>query len=639
MGILKGKVSLDSELVSSVISLVSVDAAALIDGMIIDSNTSLNNWAAINKGWTSAKGHALWEIVPSSCSEAVRDWYQKLNERGDDFGLFEYSAGKDDGQCSKGRMYLLKSQQRSMAIIQRPDDTLQGDQLPDIGLGNGMFEDFLSTADLGLAIMNNEATSRGLIRFVSLEGQKILQRDSRQLEGTEFVQLVQPRYRRLFTDLYQEVEQGRNMRIRDTVWLSDETGNRIVIEAWMGPTVFEGKDSIYMIFKDDTPRFLLLEELQRFVTAFNRMAEIIIIANKEFNISYINPIGLVRTGFEFGEVMDKPVVALLASQGEEDEIDDIIGTLKESGYWIGERWARCKEGSDFPVEISISVEMDADGNPEVYIVTMKDLTARKEVEFNVNSERDRAVFFTELLSHDLMGYIMGLMGEMDLLSHDETEPEGDGPLTRAKEIIDRMARLVAQVSVLCQTKTPNELRPIDLRRTLERVLEVLHLQYEGHSPRIDLVIPGDVLMVQADNLLDNLFLNILDNAVKFNDREDPFVDIYVERTTGADGDIARIVVADNGPGMPDEEKAHAFFKYFRRYDAQGGKGLGLHIVRSLAQRYHGNVWIEDRVRDNPSEGSRVVVDLPIVSSSGPPETMADPPSDPVAEPNDHLEVE
>jgi signal transduction histidine kinase len=74
--------------------------------------------------------------------------------------------------------------------------------------------------------------------------------------------------------------------------------------------------------------------------------------------------------------------------------------------------------------------------------------------------------------------------------------------------------------------------------------------------------------------------------------------------------MVRISVSDNGAGIPDEEKSIVFYEYFQRSGDNNGKGLGLHIVKSIVDRYDGEVWIEDRIPGDAARGTRVVIQIP-----------------------------
>jgi signal transduction histidine kinase len=71
-----------------------------------------------------------------------------------------------------------------------------------------------------------------------------------------------------------------------------------------------------------------------------------------------------------------------------------------------------------------------------------------------------------------------------------------------------------------------------------------------------------------------------------------------------------VAVEDNGPGIPDDQKEKLFSRFTRGKTKAKGSGLGLYLVHSLAESYHGTVHVEDRIKGDHTQGSRFVVTIP-----------------------------
>ncbi|HZM39105.1 MAG TPA: ATP-binding protein, partial [Acidimicrobiales bacterium] len=101
--------------------------------------------------------------------------------------------------------------------------------------------------------------------------------------------------------------------------------------------------------------------------------------------------------------------------------------------------------------------------------------------------------------------------------------------------------------------------------------------------------------------------NLVDNAARHAHTE---VAIMVAHTATPAGDRVRLTVEDDGPGIPLDDRERVFERFTRLDDARardgGGAGLGLAVVRSIAERHRGTAYIET----SPLGGARVVVDLP-----------------------------
>lgn len=125
------------------------------------------------------------------------------------------------------------------------------------------------------------------------------------------------------------------------------------------------------------------------------------------------------------------------------------------------------------------------------------------------------------------------------------------------------------------------------------------------APGTDILI-GTLPPCQGDeSLLKQVFVNLLQNAVKFS-RQTPAPAIHVETVDAGDGMVG-VCVRDNGPGFPMSHAEAIFspFKQLHSHDEDSGSGLGLAIVRRIVERHGGRVWAES----DEGQGARFFVVL------------------------------
>jgi signal transduction histidine kinase len=133
------------------------------------------------------------------------------------------------------------------------------------------------------------------------------------------------------------------------------------------------------------------------------------------------------------------------------------------------------------------------------------------------------------------------------------------------------------------------------------------LETSAASKRIGITIDADPVVVWGDeDRLDQLFTNLVDNAVKYSP-DGGEVRIVVKAANGS----ARIEVSDDGRGIPASELPHVFDRFYRvdkaRTRSEGGAGLGLAICRSIVAAHHGRI----DVRSIAGEGSVFTAILPL----------------------------
>jgi signal transduction histidine kinase len=210
-------------------------------------------------------------------------------------------------------------------------------------------------------------------------------------------------------------------------------------------------------------------------------------------------------------------------------------------------------------------------------------------------------------SHELRTPLTSVLANLELLAeslHGEEAEAARSALRSSR----RMRRLVADLLLLARTDvgrtTPRA--PVDLAQiVLDASAELGPLSTE-HELSLDArpaIVEGD-----HDELL-RVVLNLIENALRYTP---PGSAIWV--SSAAEGREAVLVVEDNGPGVPPE-LAETLFERFVRGGGDHGKsfGLGLAIVRAVAQTNDGSVTLEQPRRASAAHGARFVVRLPLAA--------------------------
>ena len=202
--------------------------------------------------------------------------------------------------------------------------------------------------------------------------------------------------------------------------------------------------------------------------------------------------------------------------------------------------------------------------------------------------------YLDIMTHDLKNAENVANLYCDLLL-DMLEDDAALYARKLKGSVRKSTRILQNVSTIRRIhQEPPDLKPIRLssviRAGIDRIPEA----------KVALFVDTSV-EVLADDLLPEIFSNLVGNAVKFGG-PDAGIAIRVENDPGEDRTVV-VTVEDTGPGIPDGMK-EAIFHRFREGKSQGhGDGLGLYIVGMLIERYGGRIWAEDRVCGRPDLGA------------------------------------
>ncbi|WP_181684962.1 PAS domain S-box protein [Halorhabdus salina] len=296
-------------------------------------------------------------------------------------------------------------------------------------------------------------------------------------------------------------------------------------------------------------------------------------------------------------------------------IDNLDGIFTAEAYEANaEIWARLASGeSHFRVQ-TVAETLDGDRIdeildvkvPEIYAenhsrvyLTAIDITARKESERRLESQRDNLKVLNEIVRHDIRNELQVVTGYAESLqASDEHGRDADRILDAARDAVEITDTAREVTEIMLQSGT--DLHPVALRSVLETEIADVGSKHEHARIRSGGSIPA--VEVCADDMLEAVFRNLLSNAVRHNDNDRPEV---VVSATIEDGD-AVIRVADDGPGIPDEHKSRIFEQGETRLDNEG-TGLGLYLVETLLDRYDGQIHVDD----NEPRGAVFVVKIPV----------------------------
>jgi two-component system OmpR family sensor kinase/two-component system sensor histidine kinase QseC len=213
-------------------------------------------------------------------------------------------------------------------------------------------------------------------------------------------------------------------------------------------------------------------------------------------------------------------------------------------------------------------------------------------------------------AHELRSPLTALSLELQLLERAPDEAARREAHANLKAAVGRAIHLVEQLLTLARNEPREavaELSAIALERAVaDGVADAHALAAARH---IDLSLDAQPALVRGDaEALRTLVRNLVDNAVRYTP-EGGRVRVRTRAGSRAGGRIEPVLieVADSGPGIPADDRARLFDRFYRRVGSpEGGSGLGLAIVKAIADRHEAEV----RLRDAPEGGLTVTVALP-----------------------------
>ncbi|WP_436530956.1 PAS domain S-box protein [Actinoplanes sp. HUAS TT8] len=359
----------------------------------------------------------------------------------------------------------------------------------------------------------------------------------------------------------------------------------------------------------------LAESAERLRAQFSNTAVAQVISALDGTMISANP--------AYGAMLGRPVEELAGMSTREltHPDDRVAGQQRIAGLFAGdgdsyttESRLRHADGHWVPVEATVSMVRDADGNPKLLVGVITDITSRRAAE----QARDAATAALEernteleaanqlkldiigMLGHEIGNPLTSIRGNAEILTDDwaalsdERRGRAIDAIARQAGTLDEIVQEVLAMVTIESGKIRADRRRLDLREEIDRALwaaDAAAVPVSGPDARA-LFHPGH---------LQQILVNLLSNARKYGGGATA---VRVSVTSS----LVEVAVEDDGPGVPEEFRNRLFERLARAdRDATSvkGTGLGLYIVRGLAQANHGDI----RYEPNPSGGSRFVISL------------------------------
>ena len=331
-------------------------------------------------------------------------------------------------------------------------------------------------------------------------------------------------------------------------------------------------------------------------------------------IIYVNKITCKNLGYTRDELLSMRLWDIDPDYNYERQLKT-WNELKQKGTLKFESTHVRKDGSSYPVELSVKYLKFED---KEYIVTFdRNITVRKQNEKELSDAKAQSEMYLDLMGHDINNLNQVALGYLelvdDLIKSGGKHGDNIELIEKSIESLHNSSKLIDNVMKLRKIKIKEfRLDRVDICQVLAKISD-RYSHVSGREVTINYTPPAECL-VMANELIDEIFINLIENSIKHSHKDRPLVIVVLQTMVCEDGkEYFRISVEDNGPGISDEVKQNLFARFYRGETKAKGKGLGLYLIKTLVENFHGKVWVEDRVPGDHTKGAKFVVMLPAVS--------------------------
>ncbi len=336
---------------------------------------------------------------------------------------------------------------------------------------------------------------------------------------------------------------------------------------------------------------------ERQAAVLGGMVEGVVAVDDSHRVLFANAAAGKMFGFLPPSVVGRPLLEVIREHTLDAAVTDVLKTRQPRSIEIHWQLETLRTLAVQVTPLPGSVDVGA-------VIVMHDNTELRRLE-TIRQE------FIANVSHELKTPLSSIMAYAETLQRGAlNDPEHrEQFLSRIAEQGERLHNLIQDMLSLARIETaqqPFEIVPVDLAPVVQNCVEDYIPQATAKNIALTSARDLPPARVRADEEgLRVICSNLIDNAVKYTP-DGGQVDVSWQ---WADGQV-RIEVADTGPGIPGSEVARVFERFYRVDKARsrelGSTGLGLSIVKHLAQSFGGTVGVESKL----GQGSRFWVKLP-----------------------------
>jgi len=339
------------------------------------------------------------------------------------------------------------------------------------------------------------------------------------------------------------------------------------------------------------------KELNKLSIVASKADNSIIITDENGNITWVND-GFIRlSNFNLEEATGNNVLLFFSGKNTDaNTLKEINTSIQESVSFSGELLRYKKNGKSFWSQITMTPIDEDETNAKQFIFIESDITPRKIAEekmIQYNNSLEKSIKeldkFAYVVSHDLKAPLRAIGNLTGWIEEDMGDNIPATIKPHFEVIKGRVVRMEGLIDGILEytklTKKEGELSVVDTNLLIKESFDIL-----GTSESIILHLNDNFPLLKTERIkLEQVFMNLLNNAIKYNDKEDKQVWVGCKDL----GDSYEFYVKDNGPGIEERyhEKIFVIFQTLNARDQVEARGIGLAIVKNIIDEAGGDIWV------------------------------------------------
>jgi len=341
------------------------------------------------------------------------------------------------------------------------------------------------------------------------------------------------------------------------------------------------------------------------------------------NFTYINDYICRYLGFSKKQLIGKSYTSMLNKKTYK-EVYEIFNLVYKNNLPKGTFESKVirNDGQERTFEGTFYLRYDTSGKKVGFYGFTRDISEQKEAvqklkksEEKYREAYNRAELYKDLFYHDINNILSNIKLSIDISEKYLNEPGKEREIKDLYELIkgqfERGTKLITNVRKLSNLENlEKSLKSVKAIKILEEAIIFVQNSRSSNNINIRISSSEKKIITRANEFLIDVFDNLLINAINYNENPKKEVLIKISRESKENVKYIKFEFNDNGIGISDKRKEVIFQEGFSKEKGSKGMGFGLTLVKKIIESYKGEIWIEDRVKGDYSQGSNFVFLIP-----------------------------
>ncbi len=350
-------------------------------------------------------------------------------------------------------------------------------------------------------------------------------------------------------------------------------------------------------------------ELIRFFNVAENSVNPIEITDLNGKIIYVNRAFEVASGYSKEELLGKNPRVFGSGKLPSSFWDKMWATISSGKVWVGEVENRKKNGEPFYTQLLISPIIEKDGKVSGYFAIHRDLTEKRTLERQlIHTQKMESIgTLAAGIAHEVGNPLASISALVQVAQRSSKDPFVNEKLSLVKSQITRISKIIRDL-VDFSRPSNYELELTDVNKVITEAVEITRVGTKARDITFETKLSDSIPMLPliADQI-QQVFLNILLNAVDAISEKKEKKNEKISVTTEANSDWLTITFVDTGPGIKEENLNKIFEPFFTTKKEGKGTGLGLWVSYGIVKSFQGDIKVKSKI----NEGTTFIIKLPI----------------------------